>query len=176
MPHARWSYITLRENFKIPSHQPEAKKILRVSTSLMITKTITIKNKVIVWGLLKIDTEYIAKVPGKTDPVFLAAFEVPCTGFIATRQARPDLVVCVAGEVEYQNLELLGSRDIAAFFIIKIRTGRAEKASIIISNEIPGDATDCPSLPQTQVPVTGKTALEIRRTSARDTWTGRNRY
>ena len=176
MPHSRWSYITLRESFKIPPHQPEAKKILRVTTSLVITKTITISKKVIVWGFLKSDAEYVAKALGTTDPVYLASFVVPFSGFIETRRAKPDLVVKIAGEVEFQSFELLNSRDIAAFVIIRICSGRAEKAATVVSNEINGDVIGSPSLPQTQVPVIGKKAIEIIRSKVRNTWTGRSRY
>lgn len=125
----------------------------------------------IVWGLLKSDTEYIAKVPDKTDPVFFSAFEVPCSGFIKIRRAKPDLIATITGEVEFQDYELLNSRDIRAFIIVKIRVGRPPKVATFASGQAIGQAASSPTQKQTE-----KTALKIKRPTTRNTWTGRCRY
>ncbi|MDR3561294.1 MAG: DUF3794 domain-containing protein [Negativicutes bacterium] len=171
MPHTRSTSVTLRQTLNIPPHQPEAKQILRVTTSLTVDKAIVISKKLVFWGRLMLGAEYVARTPGKTDPVCLASFAVPFSGFVSGRRLKPDSLPTLHGEVEFQDYELLTARDIGAFILVKIEARRPSKAVTVPLSKPNAPVAACPCQTQTE-----KAAFRLRRPAARSTWTGRSRY
>lgn len=104
----------------VPSHKPDIERILRVTSTPVINKTAVISKKVVFSGHVLIHIEYVACVPGNSQPVHFVSFKAPFADFIDDPCAHPGQNAELKVEVEFQEFHTVSKRSISKLIVLKI--------------------------------------------------------
>ncbi|MTI81696.1 MAG: DUF3794 domain-containing protein [Firmicutes bacterium] len=112
--------IVVNGHQKVPNHKPKIQRILRVTTTPVLTKIVVINKKVVFAGHLLIFLEYVASVPDKSQPVHFTSFKVPFADFVEHSCAHSGMKADLDVEIEFQEFHTIDDRLINKIVIFKV--------------------------------------------------------
>ncbi|ADL06837.1 DUF3794 and LysM peptidoglycan-binding domain-containing protein [Thermosediminibacter oceani] len=95
--------VVVKEALTVPLEKPPIEQIFKTNAKAKVTDTRIIDDKVIVDGVLKLETLYVASVPPHhpQQPLHFVEHEVPFTVFVEIPGAREDMMLDFDVEVEH---------------------------------------------------------------------------
>ncbi|MCG0275054.1 MAG: DUF3794 domain-containing protein [Thermosediminibacteraceae bacterium] len=95
--------IVVKEAFKVPLEKPPIEQIFKTNAKAKVTDARIIDDKVVVEGILKLETLYVAAAPycSPQQPVHFVASETPFTIFVEIPGAREDMMLDFEVDVEH---------------------------------------------------------------------------
>lgn len=118
MSRKKWTSIAVKGPIPISYGKPPVHKILRMKATPKIARTSTVSGKVIYWGNLGIEIEYAAQTASGC--IHVTDTEIPITGFLPCKRAKPGLLATLNGEIEFISFELVSPRNIDAFILVRL--------------------------------------------------------
>lgn len=112
------SQVIVSDNFDEPMEKPEPKKILDVDSTVTITETRIVANKVIVDGELSLQIMYVGAVPKQS--VHDLHHTIKFTDFIEVEGAEPNMDVIVKAMVEDCEVQIKGDPYFEATCVVKL--------------------------------------------------------
>lgn len=95
--------IIVKEAFKVPLEKPPIQQVFKTEAKAKVTEARIIDDKVVVEGILKLETLYVAEAPycSPQQPVHFVEHETPFTIFVEIPGAREDMMLDFEVEVEH---------------------------------------------------------------------------
>ncbi|MEL7636071.1 MULTISPECIES: DUF3794 domain-containing protein [Sporomusa] len=112
--------VSITDKLSIPCHKPDIESILRVTTTPIIDKTVTMHKKVIFSGHILVCVEYVACVPDGTQPVHFVSFSIPFGGLICHRFLCEKLKACLKAKFLFHECHLIDPRTIKKVIALKV--------------------------------------------------------
>lgn len=112
--------ITIHGDLTIPQHKPDIERILRVTTTPIIDKTVTRCKQIIFRGYVRICVEYVTCPQEGIQPIYFVAFKIPFNGLLCHRFSRERLQACLKTKLLFQDFELIDPRNIKKLITLKL--------------------------------------------------------
>ncbi len=94
----------VRENLEIPCVKPKASRIIDQVSTIQVTSTTVLPNKIIINGTISMRVIYEAKVPSQS--VHVAHFTIPFQSFVEIPGAQPGMTVVAGAVVEFVSIDV----------------------------------------------------------------------
>lgn len=104
----------------VPQNKPIIERVLRVTSSITITKTAVIDKKIIYTAVIKNFAEYVGCVVGNSQPVHFVASEQCFNGFLDCPFAHPRMDAQLTANIEFQQCKAADYRKISLYSVIKV--------------------------------------------------------
>lgn len=154
------SQVIVSDEFDNPPEKPEPQKILDVDSTVTITDTRIVADKVIVDGEVSLQVMYVAAVPEQS--VHEIHHTINFTDYIEVPGAAPDMNVVVDAMVENCNVEIKGDPYFSADCVIKLDARVTEPREVKVVTECPGNTVETVELNVEQVIGEGSSQVVIR--------------
>lgn len=114
------THISLNNNFTIPENKPDIQALLRIGTTPVIDKTITMKKKILFTGHLDICIEYAAVSPDGMQNTHFSRSQVPFKSLLLHPWARNSVTATLKARIRLCTAERIDPRTISIIVLLKI--------------------------------------------------------
>ena len=129
--------LVLRENLQVPEAKPNVARVIDQVTTIVITQTTILPNKIIVNGTISLRVIYEAAVPAQS--VHVAHFTIPFETFVEIPGARPGMTALADATVEFVSIDVSADgRSLTARIIVQVRVKVIEVRSIQVITNVSG--------------------------------------
>jgi hypothetical protein len=133
------SQLVLRENLLVPEAKPDVARIIDQVTTITVTQTTVLPNKIIVNGTISLRVIYEARTP--TQSVHVAHFTIPFEAFVEVPGAQPGMTVVASATVEFVSVDVSADgRTLTVRIIIQTRVKIIRVQSIHVITNVTGVA------------------------------------
>ncbi|MGI6631437.1 MAG: SPOCS domain-containing protein [Bacillota bacterium] len=131
--------IVLRENLTIPDAKPDASRVIDHVSTVDVTQTTVLPNKIIVNGVINLRIIYEANVPEQS--VHVAHFTIPFESFVEIPGAQPGMSVVADAEVEFVSIDVSADgRTLSVRIILKVHVKVIAVRTISVITNVAGVA------------------------------------
>lgn len=131
--------LVLRENLAIPDAKPNAARVVDYFSTIDVSMTTVLPNKIIVNGIINLRVIYEAAVPSQS--VHVAHFTIPFESFVEIPGAQPGMSVVADAEVEFISIDVTNEgRTLSVRIILKIHVKVIAVRSINVITNVAGVA------------------------------------
>ena len=156
------SQVIVSDEFEEPMEKPEPEKILDVDSTVTITETRIVANKVIVDGELTLQIMYVGAVPEQS--VHDMHHTIKFTDFIEVDGAEPEMDVNVKAMVENCDVEIKGDPFFEATCVIKLDAMVTQPREVRVVTNCAGATVETVELNVEQLIGEDSTQVVVRET------------
>jgi hypothetical protein len=124
--------LVIRENLLVPEAKPDVASIIDQVTTITVTQTTILPNKIIVNGTISLRVIYEARTPAQS--VHVAHFTIPFETFVEVPGVQPGMTVLAAATVEFVSIDVSeNGRTLTVRIIVhtKVKVIRVQSIQVI---------------------------------------------
>lgn len=112
--------ISVNDTLSIPENKPDIQSIVRISSTSVIDKTITLKKKIYFCGHVDMCIEYVANASDSTKQIHFLRTDIFFTGLLFHPLARKRFNAYLKTFIRFCNAEVTSPRTISTIILLKI--------------------------------------------------------